>query len=102
MPIYEYRCEVCGHLHEVLQRMSDSPLTMCPKCGEEGLRKQLTAPGFQLKGSGWYETDFKGKDKKPDKEKSDAKESGEKKSTSKEASSYTKASSGTSIEASVN
>ena len=66
MPIYEYRCEACGYDLEALQKVSDAPLTKCPQCGENRLRKQLTAAGFRLKGSGWYETDFKGK--KPDKE----------------------------------
>ena len=61
MPIYEYRCEACGYDLEVLQKIGDAPLTQCPQCGEERLRKQLTAAGFRLKGSGWYETDFKGK-----------------------------------------
>ena len=61
MPIYEYRCEACGYDLEVLQKVSDAPLTRCPQCGAERLRKQLTAAGFRLKGSGWYETDFKGK-----------------------------------------
>lgn len=60
MPIYAYRCESCGHAKDVLQRMSDSLLTTCPACGAESFRKQLTAAGFQLKGSGWYVTDFKG------------------------------------------
>ena len=64
MPIYEYRCENCGFLLEALQKVSDAPLVRCPECGEDRLRKQLTAAGFQLKGSGWYETDFKTKPKK--------------------------------------
>ena len=64
MPIYEYRCEGCGFLLEALQKMSAAPLVRCPECGEDRLRKQLTAAGFQLKGSGWYETDFKTKPKK--------------------------------------
>ena len=61
MPIYEYRCEACGYGLEVLQKVDDAPLTQCPQCGEARLRKQLTAAGFRLRGSGWYETDFKGK-----------------------------------------
>ena len=61
MPIYEYRCTRCGHELEALQKMSDAPLTDCPECGEPALRKQISAAGFRLKGSGWYETDFKGK-----------------------------------------
>ena len=64
MPIYAYRCENCGHAIDVLRRMSDPVLTDCPSCGQPTLRKQVTAAGFQLKGSGWYVTDFKG-DKKP-------------------------------------
>ncbi|MDZ7813966.1 MAG: FmdB family zinc ribbon protein [Ideonella sp.] len=60
MPIYAYKCEACGHQQDVLQKMSDDPLTVCPHCGAEQFQKQLTAAGFQLKGSGWYATDFKG------------------------------------------
>lgn len=60
MPIYAYKCESCGHAKDVLQKISDAPLTQCPSCGADAFRKQLTAAGFQLKGSGWYATDFKG------------------------------------------
>ncbi len=60
MPIYAYRCGACGHAKDVLQKMSDSPLTTCPACGAEAFSKQVTAAGFQLKGSGWYVTDFRG------------------------------------------
>ena len=60
MPIYVYRCSSCGHENDVLQKLSDAPLTTCPSCNTESYSKQLTAPGFQLKGSGWYATDFKG------------------------------------------
>lgn len=60
MPIYAYRCESCGHAKDVLQKISDAPLTVCPACGADAFRKQVTAAGFQLKGSGWYATDFKG------------------------------------------
>ena len=60
MPIYAYKCESCGFAKDVLQKMSDSPLTDCPTCGATAFKKQLTAAGFQLKGSGWYATDFKG------------------------------------------
>ena len=60
MPIYAYRCATCGHAKDVLQKLSDPLLTTCPSCGAETFRKQLTAAGFQLKGSGWYVTDFKG------------------------------------------
>ncbi len=59
MPIYSYRCESCGYEDDHLQKMSDEPLTTCPKCGKETYSKQLTAAGFQLKGNGWYATDFK-------------------------------------------
>ena len=64
MPIYEYRCSACGHQKDHLQKMSDAPLTTCPACGAESYAKQLSAAGFQLKGSGWYATDFKGGGKK--------------------------------------
>jgi putative FmdB family regulatory protein len=60
MPIYAYRCESCGHAKDVLQKMSDPVLTTCPACGADAFKKQITAAGFQLKGSGWYATDFKG------------------------------------------
>ena len=60
MPIYEYRCSACGHQKDHLQKMSDAPLTTCPACGAEAYSKQLSAAGFQLKGSGWYATDFRG------------------------------------------
>ena len=60
MPIYAYRCEACGFTRDVLQKMSDAPLTECTSCGKPAFKKQLTAAGFQLKGSGWYVTDFKG------------------------------------------
>ena len=60
MPIYAYRCTTCGHAKDVLQKMSDPLLTVCPACGASTFAKQVTAAGFQLKGSGWYVTDFKG------------------------------------------
>ena len=60
MPIYAYRCAECGHAKDVLQKMSDPLLTECPACGAQAFTKQVTAAGFQLKGSGWYVTDFKG------------------------------------------
>ena len=60
MPIYAYRCEACGHAKDVLQKISDPLLTTCPACGAEAFTKQVTAAGFQLKGSGWYVTDFRG------------------------------------------
>ena len=60
MPIYAYKCGSCGHAKDVLQKISDPVLTVCPACGAESFAKQLTAAGFQLKGSGWYATDFRG------------------------------------------
>jgi putative FmdB family regulatory protein len=73
MPIYAYRCAACGHVKDVLQKLSDAPLVDCPACGASRFEKQLTAAGFQLKGSGWYVTDFRdgaknngGADKKVD------------------------------------
>jgi putative FmdB family regulatory protein len=71
MPIYGYRCEACGEEHDVLQKVSEPPLTKCPACGKKALKKQLSAAGFQLKGSGWYATDFKSK--KPAEKKPEAK-----------------------------
>ena len=75
MPIYEYRCSACGHELEALQKLSEAPLAVCPSCGQSELRKQVSAAGFQLKGSGWYVTDFRnsgarksGKDKASDKD----------------------------------
>jgi putative FmdB family regulatory protein len=65
MPIYEYRCSECSFQDEFLQRLSDPLMTVCPKCGKESLKKMVTAAGFQLKGSGWYATDFKGSGSKP-------------------------------------
>ena len=64
MPIYEYVCDNCSHHLEALQKMSDEPLVFCPECGEAGLRKQVSAAAFRLKGTGWYETDFKSGKKK--------------------------------------
>ncbi len=64
MPIYEYRCEDCGHELEAIQKMSDAPRVDCPSCGEASLKKLISAAGFRLKGSGWYETDFKAGSKK--------------------------------------
>jgi putative FmdB family regulatory protein len=59
MPIYAYKCDACGHVKDVLQKMSDPLLTDCPSCGQAEFKKQLTAAGFQLKGTGWYVTDFR-------------------------------------------
>ena len=64
MPIYEYQCEACGHVFDSLQKISEPPLTTCPDCGAEALKKLISAPAFRLKGSGWYETDFKTGNKK--------------------------------------
>ena len=75
MPIYEYVCDNCSHHLEALQKLSDEPLVFCPECGEAGLRKQVSAAAFRLKGTGWYETDFKNSDKKKPAE-SKGKESG--------------------------
>lgn len=59
MPFYEYQCSGCGHHHEELQKVTDRPLRKCPDCGRNALRRLMSAPVFRLKGSGWYETDFK-------------------------------------------
>jgi putative FmdB family regulatory protein len=64
MPIYEYLCSECGHALEALQKMSDTPLQDCPACEKSALKKKISAPGFRLSGSGWYETDFKSKNQK--------------------------------------
>ena len=64
MPIYEYQCEACGHRLEAMQKMSEDPLRDCPACGKPALQKLISAAGFQLKGSGWYVTDFKDGGKK--------------------------------------
>jgi putative FmdB family regulatory protein len=97
MPFYEYECPHCGYHGEVLQKITDKPLAKCPRCGEKGLKKLMSAPVFRLKGSGWYETDFKSdKENKrnlagPDKEepkaevKSDAKSAAKPESSKNEA-----------------
>lgn len=69
MPIYEYQCKACGHQFETIQSFSDDPLTDCPKCHKAELGKLISAPAFQLKGSGWYVTDFKDSGKKKAEEK---------------------------------
>lgn len=71
MPIYEYRCDSCGFQKEFIQKMSDATLTTCPECGKETFSKLLSAAGFQLKGSGWYQTDFKGGSKPKEEPKKD-------------------------------
>lgn len=78
MPIYEYRCESCGAQHEVLRKISDPPLLTCPSCARDSLVKMVSAAGFQLKGSGWYATDFKGSGgaKKTDESKPEVKSEG--------------------------
>ena len=75
MPIYEYVCNECGHALEALQKFSDAPLRVCPACNKEALKKKISAPGFRLSGSGWYETDFKSKNQK-NLSKGDSAESG--------------------------
>lgn len=84
MPIYEYRCKDCGFQDEFLQKVSEAPLSRCPSCGKESLQKLLSAAGFQLKGSGWYATDFKNSGAKVAKpEKNDSKPASEGNSGSK-------------------
>ena len=73
MPIYEYQCQACGNEHEALQKMSADPLVECPACNKPELKKKISAAGFRLKGSGWYETDFKGGGKKNASESSKSK-----------------------------
>lgn len=75
MPIYEYACDSCGHALETLQKMSDPALTLCPACGKDALKRRVSAAGFQLKGSGWYATDFRNKNgkKKDEPKKEDSK-----------------------------
>lgn len=89
MPIYAYACESCGHELDALQKMADEPLVDCPACGQPALKRLLSAPRFRLKGSGWYETDFKTDNKRNlaggdnEKPKSDDKSSGDATSTDK-------------------
>lgn len=73
MPIYEYRCDACGHQEEHLQKLSEAPIPACPACNKASYRKLLSAAGFHLKGSGWYATDFKSAGKKPAEKKADSK-----------------------------
>jgi putative FmdB family regulatory protein len=86
MPIYEYRCGACGYQKEFLQRLSDKPLTKCPECGKRAFNKLVTAAGFQLKGTGWYATDFKNSGAKPaaKQDKAESKKDKPADSTSKE------------------
>jgi putative FmdB family regulatory protein len=83
MPIYEYRCTACGHELEALQKLSEPALTTCPSCRTDGLAKQVSAAGFQLKGSGWYVTDFRNGSKPAAKSKTDGESKGEPKSDTK-------------------
>ncbi len=83
MPIYAYKCAQCGHQLDVIRKVSDAPLTDCPECGKPALVKQVTAAGFQLKGAGWYVTDFRDSGKKKDKGKSDEKTQADQASDSK-------------------
>ncbi len=92
MPIYEYRCADCGHQDEYLQKVSEPPNSVCPACGKPTFQKLLSAAGFQLKGSGWYATDFKGSGKKP------AAKPAEKKTDSAEAKADTKSATKTKTE----
>ncbi|HRW67540.1 MAG TPA: zinc ribbon domain-containing protein [Candidatus Competibacter sp.] len=80
MPIYEYRCQSCNHALEVMQKLSDPELSDCPACGQPELKKLISVVGFRLKGGGWYETDFKGGDKKKNVVKDDSPSASETKS----------------------
>lgn len=77
MPIYAYKCSSCGHEQDVLQKISDAPLADCPSCGSASFAKQITAAGFQLKGSGWYATDFKNGSGKPNGKPAESKSDGD-------------------------
>ena len=74
MPIYEYQCEACGHQFDIIQKISDEKLTICSQCNKTKLKKLVTAAGFKLKGTGWYETDFKTKKNNPKKNTASKKE----------------------------
>ena len=92
MPIYEYRCDQCGHQFEVLQKISDAPVKNCPKCNSNNPRRLVSAVAFKLKGTGWYETDFKTKKPKKDennaiKNKNDPKKTTKKKTSKSESNS---------------
>ena len=90
MPSYEYKCAACGHQEEHLQKVSEKPLTKCPACGRKKYKKQLSAAGFQLKGSGWYATDFKSSGKKSEEKKADEKKTESKAETKTETKTETK------------
>ena len=90
MPIYEYKCAACGHGEEHLQKVSEKPLTKCPACGKKKFKKQLSAAGFQLKGSGWYATDFKSSGKKTEEKKTEEKKTDTKSETKTETKTETK------------
>ncbi len=94
MPIYEYQCQRCGHELEAMQKMSEEPLKVCPECGESALQKLISAAGFQLKGSGWYVTDFRDKGKKKDTKTGDAAKTDSKSETKPDTKADTKASGG--------
>lgn len=79
MPIYEYKCSDCEHELEKLQKISDTPITDCPECGKPALKKMISAAGFRLKGSGWYETDFKNNSKNNSKKNDSSTDAGSKK-----------------------
>jgi putative FmdB family regulatory protein len=96
MPIYEYRCSSCGHELEALQKLSDAPLSTCPSCSTDGLVKLISAAGFQLKGSGWYATDFRSNGKQPSKPSDDAKSGESKSETNSDTKSDTKSEAATS------
>lgn len=78
MPLYEYTCTACGHACEFLQKINDQPMVKCPQCGQDRLKRQVSATRFQLKGSGWYATDFKKPDSKQDKKEASETENIEK------------------------
>lgn len=87
MPIYEYQCKACGHCFEIIQKINELPLTVCPECQRASLQKCVSKPSFQLKGTGWYETDFKKKpEEKTDKQKDKTQMEEKDKSTKEESS----------------
>jgi len=100
MPIYEYLCQVCGHALEVLQKLNDPVLVACPACAKPALKKQVSAAGFQLKGLGWYVTDFKNKGNKDNNDNNDSNKDKQKQPASTEAKSESAPSSESSTSAS--